>query len=373
MNFAIGTISVGDVLDRGLKLLITRLPLVYAINLFVFLPLIPIELAYPFVTSERRTTSSGFESAAGPVSLRMGYWFLTFLLILLTQPLAAGAILYVVRQEYEVKRATFRGALAFAFSRFGSLLGSSLVVTLVVALMTICLVLPGAYFLVAFSFVPFTVLQERRGLSSALWRSPELSNNYFFRISLVYLAVALAVVVVWVTLAFFLSEFFPTQIVIPSDRADVHRLNLTNHVIVTTVIALTHVLFLTYFTICTAMMYFDTRVRDEGYDIERAAQLEEWAAPRRDVHRNRYRVRQRYYDNDRDDDCDDDRDRYRDDDRDRDSSRDRYRTRRRYDDDRDRDRDDRGRTRRRYDDDRDDDRDPRRDRDRDRRERYEEW
>ena len=40
MKFPIGAMSVGDVLDRGLKLLLARLPAYYLINLIVLSPLI---------------------------------------------------------------------------------------------------------------------------------------------------------------------------------------------------------------------------------------------------------------------------------------------------------------------------------------------
>jgi hypothetical protein len=51
MKFAIGAMSAGDVLDRGLKLLFARLPTFYLIHLIVLLPAFLFDLAEPLLES----------------------------------------------------------------------------------------------------------------------------------------------------------------------------------------------------------------------------------------------------------------------------------------------------------------------------------
>ena len=41
--------TVGDILDRGVRLLVGRLPTIYAISLIVYLPLLAFQLAEPFL------------------------------------------------------------------------------------------------------------------------------------------------------------------------------------------------------------------------------------------------------------------------------------------------------------------------------------
>src|SRR5262249_22357332 len=47
MKFRIGEMTVGDILDRGLKLLFSRLGTFYTINLIVLLPVLAFQLAMP--------------------------------------------------------------------------------------------------------------------------------------------------------------------------------------------------------------------------------------------------------------------------------------------------------------------------------------
>src|SRR5262249_19813357 len=85
MRFQIGAMSVGDILDRGLKLLMSRLGTFYTINLIFLGPLILVQLILPLANL--------------PIIMALSALIL-LLLALILQPVASAAQLYVVAQDF---------------------------------------------------------------------------------------------------------------------------------------------------------------------------------------------------------------------------------------------------------------------------------
>src|SRR5687768_14291310 len=112
MKFPLGAMTVGDILDRGLKLLFARLPVFYAINLIVLTPVILLQVAVPLVIR-----------GGGP--LRQTAMLASFVLLLavliltvILLPIGTAAILYIVMEEYAGRRPTMGEAFSFAMTRF---------------------------------------------------------------------------------------------------------------------------------------------------------------------------------------------------------------------------------------------------------------
>jgi hypothetical protein len=138
MLFPLGAMSSGDILDRGLKMLFARLPTFFAINLIVMSPLILMEIGFPLIIYQGDSSlETDYQTA------RVGYFFLLVFLTLALQPVAIGAILHIVMQQFLGKRTTMGEALSFSLTRFSSLLGASLLVGLIVAVGTVICCLPG--------------------------------------------------------------------------------------------------------------------------------------------------------------------------------------------------------------------------------------
>src|SRR5262249_46339786 len=107
-----------------------------------------------------------------------------------------------------------------------------------------------------------------------------------------------------------LGTVLPPQEVIPVENGLRVKVNPLNHIIITLISELAAILFATYLAVCTTLLYFDLRIRKEGFDLELAAGV----APeherdseddgRRDDERDYYEDRDRYED-ERDRDFDD--------------------------------------------------------------------
>jgi hypothetical protein len=249
--------SVGDILDRSLKLLITRVGLFYAIHLIVLSPLFVLELALPEVMS-------GF----------VGLLILLGLTLVL-QPIATAAVLHVVMQDYLDRPVGLGGAFAFALGRFGPLFVASLVVGIPLGFGFVCCIVPGA---VLYPFVILTtqiVVLERMGPFEAVGRSVSLSENYRLRILGVGMLVLLIGLIVSYAVALPLSLLLPYQEVIPAVPPDVwptvvlkSPLNYYINVFATQLLS---ILVQSYLSVCMTLLYLDLRIRKEGFDLEMEA------------------------------------------------------------------------------------------------------
>src|SRR5581483_2589617 len=96
MRFEIGAMSVGDILDRGLKILLARLPVYYFISLIVQLPVLAVQLALPFIQSSDAAAVPGLGQAVAVLIGALGVLVLTLIL----QPMGIAAILHIIAQEF---------------------------------------------------------------------------------------------------------------------------------------------------------------------------------------------------------------------------------------------------------------------------------
>jgi hypothetical protein len=269
MKFQIGAMSVGDILDRGLRLLLARLPALYTINLIVLLPIIAYQLLLPLLLGEEAELAT-----AALVSVLGSFGVIILTLIL--QPIGAAAILHVISQEFVDRHVGIGDAFQFAFSRFLSLLGASFVAGLIIGVgMMLCCV-PGLIFWTWYAFVAQVVVVERLSAMASLDRSRRLGEGYFGRILGVLLLIALLTGVIPLLLGIGLGIFLPASETVPvaggGFRIVTHYGNQVVHVLVA---YLAQMVFGAYQAVCLTLLYFDLRIRKEGYDLEMAVQGQE--------------------------------------------------------------------------------------------------
>jgi hypothetical protein len=310
--------TVGDILDRGLKLLFARLPAFYLINLLVLAPVILLQVAAPFAGEAVGRAGAAGQNPLDPavVVVGLGVAFAALFLTLVLQPIGSAAILHIIMEEYQGHRVGIGAAFSYALSRFLPLLGASLVVGLIVFVGIMLCCVPGIYFMIVYAFVAQVVVLERLGVGEALGRSSGLVNGYWWRVFGVLFLIGFINAVIQGTVGGVLGVVMPAQEVIPGPNGMELKLNPLNHVVVTLVTQLVNIVFATYTAVCATLLYLDLRIRKEGYDLEMAALRgpdDEFDGPRRrrrrdddddDDYDDRPRRRR---DDDYDDDYDDDR------------------------------------------------------------------
>jgi hypothetical protein len=234
-------------------------------------PFILFQIALPFIFTEGNNSNINATAAFAMMCLTL----LALILTAVLQSFATGAILHIVMRQYMGKKATLMETFSFVLSHFGSLLGSSSLVVLIVSVGLMLCCIPGIWLAVLYAFVVQAVLFERRSVSDSLQRSYSLTTGYRWRVFGVFLLIFIAYYAIQFSLSLGLNEFFPPQNQVPSNDGDITALNAPNYIFTTLISQLVETLFLTYFAVCANLLYLDLRIRKEGFDLVLAAQLDE--------------------------------------------------------------------------------------------------
>jgi len=151
MRFQIGAMSVGDILDRGLKLLLARLPTFFVITLIVQLPVLLVQLIPPAFADHN------------PVGAALIGNLGALILALILSPIGTAAILHVISQEFIDRRVGVGDAFQVGLSRFGSILLGSFLYGLAIGFGFIMCLVPGLIFLSWFSLFSQVIVVEGMG------------------------------------------------------------------------------------------------------------------------------------------------------------------------------------------------------------------
>jgi hypothetical protein len=271
MKFQIGAMTVGDILDRGLKLLLARLPALYIINLIVLLPVIAYQLVVPLLLEA--------ESPTAAVGV-LGGTFLMLILTLILQPIGTAAILHIISQEFIDRHVGIGSAFGFALSRFGSLLVASIITGIIIGFGFLFCLVPGFIFWTWYAFFAQVIVVEGLSASASLDRSKRLGEGYRWRIFGIIFLIGLLSNIIPSFLNIGLELVLPATERVPiaggGFRTVQHFGNQAIHTLVTSLVT---IVFATYQAVCLTLLYFDLRIRKEGYDLEVAAMSGQTAPP----------------------------------------------------------------------------------------------
>jgi hypothetical protein len=274
MKFQLGAMTVGEILDRGLKLLFSRLGAFFFIDLIVLAPLIlfPLLLLVAVMGLDSVEGSSGTMSPDVIRVLVMMLTMLTLLALIFLQPIGTAAILKIIQGEYLGERIGVGTALSTALGYFLPLLGASILAGLLIVLGCFACLIPGIYAAVIYAFVGQVVVMEGIGGMAALNRSSSLSQGYRWRIFGILLLIGIINFVVSAVLSWGLEQVLPAREYVRTPSGMTSQVsNIRNYAIQQAISGVVGILLGAYGAICTTLVYFDLRVRKEGYDLEVAA------------------------------------------------------------------------------------------------------
>jgi hypothetical protein len=279
MKFPIGAMSVGDILDRGLKVLLSRLPTFYLISLIALTPVILFQLAWPLVQeSTDEAVQFGGPPSAAALGAEIGGSLGVLILILILSQISNAAILHIIAQEFIDQRVGIGSAFRFAFHRFGRLLLASILQGLTIGLGFILCIAPGIIFWVWYMFVAQVVVVEGFKGEKAMSRSKELTAGYRGRVfGILLLCIAIGVILQMAV--GLLQRFLPTQELVRTTSGFVSLINYRNYAVNVILGQLVNILVQTYIAVCITLLYFDLRIRKEGFDLELAAKHQSSVAP----------------------------------------------------------------------------------------------
>ena len=264
--------TVGDVLDRGVRLFVGRLPLLFGINFIVMIPIFVLALVQPFLLKAMIESAQRGGSQAGAFGAFAGGTALALLLYVLILPIAVAATLTVTIREYLGQTVTVGEALGTAFRRFPGLLGTAFLVWILSVLGFMACCIPGIYMGVIYMFASQIVIAESTSGMPALNRSSSLVSGHWWRLfAVVFLVGIISAAVQWMVLIP-LGFVLPAQETVMTQMGPTFIFNTRNQIIHALVQIPFQVVFQAFQAICITLLYLDMRIRKEGLDLQIAAQ-----------------------------------------------------------------------------------------------------
>jgi hypothetical protein len=207
----------------------------------------------------------GMMNAPAEDPTAMGLTFLAIGLVsVLWYPVMWGALMLSASEHYMGRQIETGEAVRRAFGKFGALLGSWLAKWLIVMLGFFLLIVPGFYFIARFFAIPATVLFENRGVGDSLGRSSALSIGQKGRI-LGTLALAW-IILFGIIIAFSMLATIILGVVLV--RGGGEPPTGTSALLMQLPGIFSYILGLPIIVIAEMLLYYDARIRQEGYDIE---------------------------------------------------------------------------------------------------------
>lgn len=248
MNYEIRTMSFGELLDTGFRLVRNHFLVLLGIGLILFLPFELVQSFFLRGPHPAQPGSSGFA---------LGIFFLV-VFIALVAPLAAGAATRALGEAFLGREPAIGDAYRFVLGEFTRLLGTAFLYSIFVILGLLLLVIPGIYLSLAFLVTYQVVILEGFAGMNALKRSRELMAGSMLR-ALGIVLVAMILMLIFSTVLQIAIGFLPYGNAIGSALVD-------------------SVVF-AYSTAVSVLLYFDVRCRKESFDLEHLARQVEAGGP----------------------------------------------------------------------------------------------
>lgn len=228
----------------------------------LFLPLLIITV----VTRAVPLVLSVYLESAGGAFTNLSLYFFTLVLNVVLGAIAAAASTFVVAENYMGRRLEAGGAFARATPFVGRLIMLALLSGLLIGLGFVLLIVPGLILLAGLILgTPALVLESLPGATDAMARSWSLTKGHRWRV-----LGGLVVVGVLLFLPFIAAgSMAATSVPLEGDLTAPMSSRL---LIAVTVAALLQTLIYPLFYCVLTVMYYDLRVRKEGYDLEVLAQ-----------------------------------------------------------------------------------------------------
>lgn len=251
-------LGVGEILDVAIKVYRSRfLDLVKVVAVAVS----PVFLLGALV--QLSASADDTDRVAGEATSISEVWtfvagvFLVAVLGFVASQMASAASFRIVSGTYLDDNPTWRESLAFAASKLRSLLWLSLVMGFFLVLAFLALIIPGFYFAIAWTVATPVLLFEGLRGRKALGRSRELVRGRWWpTLAVIFLSTMFTAIVQ----SIFGGLFFAAVRDSDSDAA-VALANAATNIAAS--------VFTTPFTAAViAVVYFDLRVRKEGFDLE---------------------------------------------------------------------------------------------------------
>ena len=251
-NYELKPMDIGDILDVAFRLFRSHFATFLIIALSVYVP-------YAILVALLGGAPGGGgppgpEGPNGPGAAFASNMVLTFLFTFILLPLCHGALVHNISARYLGQELGASEAYGRALPRLLPLLGANILSGVVIMLGFVLLIVPGVIFSLWFMLVTPVIMMERKGVIDSLKRSRELMQSNLGKGFLL----ALVILVLQFIFQMIVGGVMATlPIDVPALEAFI--LNVTKALILPIQLA------------PVILLYYDLRIRKEGFDLEQLA------------------------------------------------------------------------------------------------------
>jgi hypothetical protein len=255
-------LSIGETLDAGFRLLRARFG---TLLVCVLVPMVPLSIISTIIVAS--TDDQAFDVNSTTTTSDDGAAIAGTLIGALIQgaaaALAVAACFRVISSSYLGERAEAGPSLRYGLSRLLPLMVAYIALSIVLGISLFFLLIPAIFLAVKWSVTFAAIVAERAGPFRAMGRSWELTRGHWWRVFGTLLVVVLIALVLYLAVVAGLGGAIATS----DDMSEF------TYAILTT--ALTVILFAILYPLVASIItviYYDLRVRNEGFDLQLLAQ-----------------------------------------------------------------------------------------------------
>jgi hypothetical protein len=240
--------TTGILLDRALQLYSANFSLMLGITAVAYVPFCLIMLAIESALDINAESSD---------ALTLGFYALFYIVTWSSvgYPIAGGAATYAISERYLGNDVTIAAALRRSLSAFWQLSLASLAATTRMLFGFVLLIVPGVLWTLSYSLIVPAILVEGLKAAPSLARSRELIDGHRGK--------AACIIVLSLTLQLVISIGLSMSAdwLVPAEAGEKTLLS-------SALDGLLAILFIPFFEIATILLYYDMRMRKEGFDLD---------------------------------------------------------------------------------------------------------
>ena len=249
-------LSLGELLDRTFTLYRNHF------WLFVGLMAVPYSVVLGINLLIQGLSAAGPEAGMAAIAGAGVLIFVLLLATLIVFGLTQAATVFALSEVYLGRPTTIRETYSRIWGDIGRVIFIQIIVTIAIGVGLLLLVYPGVWVALRASvYIPVAIIEDQHA-TDAIRRSTELTKGFTGRVALIFL---LFLIISWVASFVFQLPFFAVAMAYGAMGAQVpYWLNMVSSVGDT----MAQVLAAPLGIIASSVLYFDLRVRKEGFDLK---------------------------------------------------------------------------------------------------------
>jgi hypothetical protein len=249
-------LSIGEMLDAGFKLFRHRFG---TLMVCVLVPVVPLSILSSIIVGSVDDTAFDVNAPASDSSSADVANLIDNLLGGAAAAIAIAACFRVISSAYLGERTSAGPSLRYGLSRLLPLLVAYIAMSIGIGIGLVAIVIPGVFLAVKWSMTFPAIVAERAGPFAAMGRSWELTRGHWWRT----FGALLVVVLISFVLAFALLVGFGAAVATSDSISE-----LAFAVLITLVTILVLAVLYPLTAAIVTVIYYDLRVRNEGFDLQ---------------------------------------------------------------------------------------------------------